>query len=226
MERRPSSPNLAPFQAKYRDRSRLVQYANRQFLRTIDSLVASAKPKTVLDAGCGEGMTLQYLQPRSSFRAVGLDLDPARLQLGAADPATPPLVCGNGEELPFPDGAFEMVMVLEVLEHVGRPERALREAHRVCTRYLLASVPNEPWWHIGNLLRLKYVRQLGNTPEHINHWTLPGFKRFVGRHFRVTKIATPVLWTVLLAEKLPAVSAERRNDTGDRRARDRAMREG
>lgn len=208
MERRPSSPNLAPYQAKYRDRSRLVQYANRQFLRMIGSLVASARPRTVLDAGCGEGMTLAYLQARSPFRSVGLDLDPARLRWAADDGAVSPLVCGNAEDLPFPDGSFEMVMVLEVLEHVGRPERALREAHRVCSRYLLASVPNEPWWHIGNLLRLKYIRQLGNTPEHINHWTLPGFARFVGRHFKVTKIAAPVLWTVVLAEKLPTGSAE------------------
>lgn len=207
MENRASSPNLAPYQAKYRDRSWLVQYANRQFLRTIDSLVASARPRTVLDAGCGEGITLQYLQPRSEFRSLGLDLDPARLQWAAADGATSPLVCGNAEDLPFSDGSFEMVMVLEVLEHVGRPERALGEAHRVCSRYLLASVPNEPWWHIGNLLRLKYVRHLGNTPEHINHWTLPGFARFVGRHFKVTKIATPILWTVVLAEKLPSGSA-------------------
>lgn len=204
MERRASSPNLAPFQAKYRDRSRLVQYANRQFLRTIESLVARARPDTILDAGCGEGVTLQSLRPRSVFRGVGLDLDPARLQLAAAGIADPLLVCGNGEDLPFPEAAFEMVMVLEVLEHVGRPERALREAHRVSSRFLLASVPNEPWWHIGNLLRLKYVRHLGNTPEHINHWTLPGFMRFVGRHFRLIKIATPVLWTVVLAEKVPS----------------------
>lgn len=207
MGQRPSSPNLAPFQAKYRDRSRLVQYANRQFLRTIGSLVAEARPNTILDAGCGEGVTVQYLQPRTIFRAVGLDLDPARLQLAVhAIPGTS-LVCGNAEDLPFPDGAFEMVMLLEVLEHVGRPENALREAHRVCARWLLASVPNEPWWHIGNLLRLKYVRHLGNTPEHINHWTLPGFARFVGRHFKVTRIVTPVLWTVLLAEKVPPLSA-------------------
>lgn len=206
MERRASSPNLAPFQAKYRDRSRLVQYANRQFLRTVESLVARARPDTILDAGCGEGVTLQSLRPRLTFRGVGLDLDPARLQLAAAGIASPLLVCGNGEDLPFPEGAFEMVMVLEVLEHVGRPERALREAHRVSSRFLLASVPNEPWWHIGNLLRLKYVRHLGNTPEHINHWTLPGFMRFVGRHFRLIKVATPVLWTVVLAEKVPSAS--------------------
>lgn len=203
MERRASSVNLAPFQAKYQDRSWLVQYANRRFLRAIQSLVAIARPKTILDSGCGEGITLRYLQERYAFRAVGLDLDPARLQLAAGGIVSSPLVCGNGEDLPFPSGAFEMVIVLEVLEHVGTPERALREAHRVSSRYLLASVPNEPWWRMGNLLRLKYVRHLGNTPEHINHWTLPGFARFVGRHFKVVRIAAPMLWTMLLAEKLP-----------------------
>lgn len=209
MERRASSPNLAPFQAKYRDRSRLVQYANRRFLQTIDSLVAEAAPGAILDAGCGEGVTLAHLSPRAAARRVGLDLDPARLRLAKESIPGAAVVCGNAEELPFPGGSFEMVMFLEVLEHVGRPEDALREAHRVCGRWLLASVPNEPWWHIGNLLRLKYVRHLGNTPEHINHWTMRGFARFVERHFKVTRIATPVLWTVLLAEKVPPTAMAR-----------------
>ena len=32
------------------------------------------------------------------------------------------------------------------------------------------SVPFEPYFRIGSLLRGKYVRSLGNHPEHVNHF--------------------------------------------------------
>jgi len=98
-------------------------------------------------------------------------------------------------------GCGDFVMILEVLEHVGEPDLVLREAYRVTSKYLLASVPNEPWWRIGNLARLKYIRDLGNTPEHINHWSVRGFKTFISEHFKIVQVETPVLWTFVLAEK-------------------------
>ena len=97
-----------------------------------------------------------------------------------------------------------MRIILEVLEHVGEPDLVLREAYRVTSKYLLASVPNEPWWRIGNLARLKYIRDLGNTPEHINHWSVRSFKTLISEYFRILKVETPVLWTFILAEKISA----------------------
>jgi ubiquinone/menaquinone biosynthesis C-methylase UbiE len=40
-------------------------------------------------------------------------------------------VVANGEQLPFPDRTFDLVMSVAVLEHVRRPEVYLREAFRV-----------------------------------------------------------------------------------------------
>jgi hypothetical protein len=91
--------------------------------------------------------------------------------------------------------------MLEVLEHVERPDQALHEAHRVTTRYLLASVPHEPWWRLGNLARLKYVRDFGNTPEHIHHWSVHGFRSLIGSRFTLVKLRLPFLWQAVLAER-------------------------
>lgn len=38
---------------------------------------------------------------------------------------------GDAEELPFPDGSFDAVIMKFGLLHLGRPEQALAEAHRV-----------------------------------------------------------------------------------------------
>ena len=201
MQKRQSSENLAEFQAKYHDSSFLVRYANSRFFQTIDNFVRSITPKKILDIGCGEGIVLGQLRASHPVPVTGIDLDPARINLAKSQFGDLPFALGNANELPYKDNSFDLVLMLEVLEHVGLPDIVLREAHRVTSRYLLASVPNEPWWRIGNLARLKYIRDLGNTPEHINHWSVRSFKNFISGCFTVVKVETPVLWTFILAEK-------------------------
>jgi len=201
MHKRNSSENLAAYQAKYRDSSFIVRYANSRFFQTIEVFIRSISPKRVLDIGCGEGVILEQLRAYHPAPSTGIDLDPARIYLAKSRSGDIPFIIGDAQELPYEDNSFDFVMILEVLEHVGEPDIVLREAFRVTSKFLLASVPNEPWWRIGNLARLKYIRDLGNTPEHINHWSVWSFKTFICKHFRIVKVATPVLWTFVLAEK-------------------------
>ena len=64
---------------------------------------------------------------------------------------------------------------------------------------LIASVPFEPIWRIGNMARRRYLRDFGNTPGHVNHWTRWGFKRFVGKQFSVSDTRSPLPWTMVRA---------------------------
>ena len=69
----------------------------------------------------------------------------------------------------------------------------------MCSGTLIASVPLEPLWRAGNLARRRYVRQLGNTPGHVNHWSRRGFSRFVGGRFDVEQVKSPLPWTMVRA---------------------------
>ena len=79
------------------------------------------------------------------------------------------------EQLPFADGEFDLAAAIEVLEHVPDPERAVAEMARVARRHLLVSVPREPLWRALNVARGAYLRELGNTPGHVNHFSKRGF---------------------------------------------------
>jgi SAM-dependent methyltransferase len=204
MHKRASSENMAVSQPKYDDSSFIVRYANSRFFKTIEMFVSSISPSKILDIGCGEGKILEQLHTYHPAPSTGIDLDPARIYLAKSRSGDIPFVIGDAQELPYEDNSFDFVMILEVLEHVGEPDRVLREAFRVTSKFLLASVPHEPWWRIGNLARLKYIRDLGNTPEHINHWSARGFKAFICEYFKIVKVETPLLWTFVLAEKKSA----------------------
>lgn len=95
---------------------------------------------TVLDIGCGDGLFLKMLKEKG-ITGEGLDVSPeAVAQCKRAGLAAS--VYSVDEPLPFPDGAFDTVVLLDVLEHVYFPERLLAEAARVARKSVIISVPN------------------------------------------------------------------------------------
>jgi ubiquinone/menaquinone biosynthesis C-methylase UbiE len=84
-----------------------------------------------LDVGAGAGALAFALAPR--VRSVtAVDADPAMAERARADaPANVEAVVGDGEALPFADGAFDLAGTLRTLHHTARPERLLAELVRV-----------------------------------------------------------------------------------------------
>jgi 2-polyprenyl-3-methyl-5-hydroxy-6-metoxy-1,4-benzoquinol methylase len=138
-------------------------------------------------------------------RIVGIDLEDPKLAAEWAGRTRPNLTFAamEVEQLPFADGEFELVAATEVLEHVTDPERALAEMTRAAGRHLLVSVPHEPLWRALNMARGAYLRQLGNTPGHLNHWTQRSFVSLLGRYGEVVEVRSPFPWTMLLVTVRP-----------------------
>ena len=137
----------------------------------------------VLEVGCGVGAELQILRRRfPQAKLTGLDYSAAQLakarELLHADLATGQIELrqGSAYELPFDSGEFDGVCLVWVLEHLARPERALREANRVLRPggwFSVTEVYNASWethppcpamadyWRAFNELQ----RDLGGQPD-------------------------------------------------------------
>jgi SAM-dependent methyltransferase len=117
----------------------------------------------VLVDGCGVGM---YLARLSQFaqQAVGLDIEHERTI--QAQQESEQVVCGAGEQLPFPNNWFDLVLSHEVLEHVQNDHAAIREIVRVLRPggRLVLFVPNRgyPFETHGVYWQGKYT--FGNIP--------------------------------------------------------------
>ena len=186
---------------KYGSRNPVVKRLMAGFHRDLDDLFARAAPRSVLDVGCGEGVLSERFAERlPDGHVVGVDLEDPALGDEWAQRTRPNLDFRSydGNELPFADGEFDMASAIEVLEHVPDPERTLAEMVRVARRWLLLSVPREPLWRGLNMARGAYVRELGNTPGHLNHWSRRAFVELVGRHGRIEEVRSPFPWTMLL----------------------------
>jgi 2-polyprenyl-3-methyl-5-hydroxy-6-metoxy-1,4-benzoquinol methylase len=186
---------------KYGSQNPVVRRLMAGFERTLDELFMRAAPASVLDVGCGEGvLSEQWAQRLAPGRVVGIDLPDPKLAAEWAGRTAPNLEFSamRAEQLAFGADQFELVSATEVLEHVPDPERVLAEMARVASRHLLVSVPHEPLWQALNMARGAYLRDFGNTPGHLNHWTRRGFVALLARHGEVLEVRSPFPWTMLL----------------------------
>lgn len=149
---------------------------------------------SLLDAGCGEGETLARLGASLPRRATAVDLSPAAIEFTARRLPQVEARCESIVDLPFAGASFDLVLCLEVLEHLDDPGASLVELSRVTNEHLVISVPHEPWFRAGSLLRGKYVRGLGNHPEHVNHWTPRTLRAFLQPRLEVVSLVRPFPW--------------------------------
>jgi SAM-dependent methyltransferase len=102
----------------------------------IERILKSAG-SSILDIGCGDGGYVGALL-QHGYESYGLDLAPEPYGANISNY----LIKGDASHLPFKDQSFDTVLLINVLEHVD-DFVALSEAHRICRKNVIFSVPRE-----------------------------------------------------------------------------------
>ena len=130
---------------------------------------ARLKPEgaSVLEVGCGPGLMLVAFR-RRGWRVVGIErnevaAETARQTLG------PNTIAMSMESLPA-DARFDLIVLFQVLEHIGEPVALLRECarHLAPGGLLIANVPNFSSWQ-SRFAGSKWMHL--DVPRHLNHFT-------------------------------------------------------
>ena len=189
---------------KHTHKNPIQRFLLGNFFKNLVNLTKAKTVDSILDVGCGEGFTLNRLKENGiGKRLEGIEYLQAAIDLGKKTYPDIKITKGNIYELPYKDNSFDLVLCTEVLEHLEKPGDALKELVRVSKKYLVISVPNEPFFMLAQLIRGKNWSRFGNDIEHVNHWTMFGFPKFVKKNSKVKIIARrfPFAWTMLLLEK-------------------------
>lgn len=188
---------------KHTGKNPIQQFLINNFYNTLIKTVTPLHVKNILDAGCGEGFSLYKLSEYNvGEKREGVDYSKEAISIGKK--LFPHLLLKQGSiyKVSYKDNAFDIVLSTEVLEHLENPKKALQEILRVSKKYILVSVPNEPFFMMGNFLRGKNVMQFGNDPAHIQHWTIFSFLKLIKEHGVQTKtVIFPFPWIMILGEK-------------------------
>jgi SAM-dependent methyltransferase len=85
--------------------------------------------KTVLEVGCATGALLHRLQNEGPSRCVGIDISQAAIDYGKKHYGLE-LRCSTFEDAGFSNAEFDLILMLDVIEHVPRPQQFFGEAVR------------------------------------------------------------------------------------------------
>ena len=173
-----------------------------RFLKIINQLVNSLNINKVLDIGCGEGFVVRYLISKNkNLKIEGIDISEDAIVLARKLCPEAFFLRGDITSLNYSDQSFDLVLGIEILEHLSNPEMAISEARRLCRKYCIFSVPLEPYFSICNLLRGKNIKRWGRPPEHLWNWSVGQFKALLERYFNKIKIKTVFPWVIALCER-------------------------
>lgn len=174
------------------------------FLNSVVKTIRPLNIDSVLDVGCGEGFTLARLSKEKIGKEFeGIEYDEGAITLGKKLYPRLKITKGDIYDLPYKSNSFDLVVCTEVLEHLENPKKAYRELVRVSKKYILLSVPNEPFFTIQRIARFQNILHLGAHPEHIQHWTIPAFTKFVRvRGVKLVSRRFPIPWTMVVLKKV------------------------
>lgn len=95
----------------------------------------------VLDIGCGDGLFLEMIKMKGLV-GTGVDLSEEGIKKCKERGLDAQVIDLTFKKLPFSDNEFDSVVLLDILEHLYRPEEFLREAARLSKKIIIISVPN------------------------------------------------------------------------------------
>lgn len=173
------------------------------------------KGADVLDLGCGCGYGTHMLATGGARSAFGVDISPEAIDYSRANYRAPNLSFEvmDVTSLKFADASVNVVVCLEVFEHVEDQEALLKEAVRVLAPggTLILSTPNKlVWspgrerpinpWHVREFERGEFGRMVESQLPSVEYWTQtnpqPGVIPFILANLRLqsyyTKSKTPV----------------------------------
>jgi SAM-dependent methyltransferase len=162
---------------------------------------SSFRGQRLLEVGCGIGTDLARFA-RGGARVTGIDLsqtaiDLARKNFALNNLSAEELRVANGEELPYPNEAFDVVYGHGVIQYTADPGRLIRECHRVLTPggAAIFMVYNRVSW----LNALSKIMKVG-----LEHEDAPVLRKFSIGEFR--SLLAPFAEVTIVPERFPVKS--------------------
>lgn len=186
---------------KFESKNIIIQKLTGLFLKTIKEILTpiAKEISSITEVGCGEGCLSAQINSWGYKNIKACDVSRLVIEKAKNLHNEKPIhfYVKSIYDLNACDTA-DLLICSEVLEHLENPDKALEILSMYSGKYCLLTVPQEPGWRISNMIRGKYLKQLGNTPGHLNHWSAKTFQSIAQKHFKILSLKTSFPWIILL----------------------------
>jgi SAM-dependent methyltransferase len=143
-------------------------YVHDRRVQVLAREIAALLPEQgrVLDVGCGDGLLASLIQEsKPGVSLTGIDV---LVRTNTYIPVTE----FDGQAIPFPDGSFDAVLLVDVLHHTNEPEILLREAARVARDAIV--LKDHTREGVAAETTLRFMDRIGNRRHNValphNYW--------------------------------------------------------
>lgn len=156
------------------------------------------------DAGCGNGIYLSYLKnEHGNVNLCGFDFSKKIVEIAKSNTGIKKVKVGNLESAPFGDESFDLILCVQVIEHLLDDKKGISELYRMLRKdgYLVISTDNK-YNVISELLNLpviilslpyKAIKKLFKSKKYFPHksYSIKEFKDLIGtQNFEIEKFST------------------------------------
>ena len=185
------------------DKSNLNNPIARKMVTGFDAklweVLDAINPSSLHEVGCGEGRLIRLIRDRYGIEVLASDFSEALIEENRQrDCESIDFRHLSIYDLVPEEHRRSVVICCEVLEHLECPEQGLRALRNLGAEHYVVSVPREPIWRMLNMMRFKYLRDWGNTPGHLNHWSPGSFYQLLEKNgFEIVEVLNPFPWIMV-----------------------------
>lgn len=149
-------------------------YAQRwdYFHTVFQGLKVQKKPIRILDAGCGDGINLKYLDSLDNTVLTAFDYNPLRVQRVKEEFPNVSAHQVDLTDITVDSGPFDLILLSQVLEHIENDLKALQQLKQLLApngRFIVG-VPNEGCL-LARLRNHVLEPNIAKTTDHVNFYT-------------------------------------------------------
>lgn len=178
-----------------------VQAFLHQIDEYLNDMQRSGWIEKFIDIWCGKWFITNYIQKYIDTNGwgLGIDISPEKIHFSQNIFPDTKYMLQDTQSIEKNGDIFDLVVCTEVLEHLDHPEDMLTVCKNLSTKYVLISVPSEPYFSMASLITWKNISRRGTTPDHKKKYNKKSLSRFLHMHLSWREITVSTRWFWLLA---------------------------
>jgi 2-polyprenyl-3-methyl-5-hydroxy-6-metoxy-1,4-benzoquinol methylase len=177
----------------------LQRFWHRNKLWVLDQVAPITENHVVVDVGCGSGNLTLHSASKCKL-AIGIDPSETAIQFcnSLSSNGHSVFIPAAGDALPFPDEYADVVLLVEVIEHLDAPMKIISEVSRILKKggLIFVTTPNYAFpslWPPMEWLadRSRMVAKMGGGEQHVQKFSPPSLAdRFQKAGFETVRLGT------------------------------------
>jgi len=101
------------------------------------------RSKSILDVGCGKGQPMKFINRNKKYYTVGVDIFEPYIKICKEQRIHNEYLLCDIHNMPFPEKSFDIVLCMEVLEHMNKEEgnKLLKNLEKIARKQVILTTP-------------------------------------------------------------------------------------